>query len=512
MSSSGVNDLIAAASAISIPDQLAGRMEMRARAGQTSAFAPGMLLEAPIWIHPRTAAGASTMARTWRKRDVQHNVEVVNPLGPAQSGDAHGLLRWLDLDVILALSHGALRQQSLDVAINQADALRWMGYEDLLSAPYDTLRASITRLRHVDILHWHGTERPEATSDHLDRWRLLDHAKIEEGASLRRGRGHVIIAHLSQWWAQSLKNGQWQELNLDAYAHLVRSYRRNGLARVLYAYLTAQRLGVGQGEARVSWADLDWVLTPRKSDGIRRRYATLNNPNNPLPAAAMLLIQAGVIDPIHDDPEYLHCRFVSRGIPAISHRGVQQVVPGMALVCHPWAALLEATPADSVPGPSASTVEPNTPAIATKPLPELLFLQRHCRIPASLLIEARSRGWTDIAISRVLLVATYRSHLGEVRRPGGYVATIIRDGVPTDWTTDMVAEQIDVPAARTWAYGADGPLRHLKPSTPATPTESPIAPATPTNPSSSPSKPTKQLQRDASGNWVAVDRQPEGSP
>jgi hypothetical protein len=489
-------------------------MEMRARDGQTSAFAPGMLLEAPIWNHPRTAAGSSTQARTWRKRDVQHNVEVVNPLGPTQSGDAHGLLRWLDLDVILALSHGALRSQSLDVAILQADALRWMGYDDLLSAPYDTLRASITRLRHVDILHWHGPERPEATSDHLDRWRLLDHAKIEEGASLRRGRGHVIIAHLSQWWAQSLKNGQWQELNLDAYAHLVRSYRRYGLARVLYAYLTAQRLGVGQGEARVSWADLDWVLTPRKSDGIRRRYATLNNPNNPLPAAAMLLAQAGVIDPIHDDPQYLHCRFVSRGIPAISHRFIQQVIPGLALECHPWAKLLEATPSEPSQGTTnpALPAPPTAPALpTTKPPPELLFLQRQCRIPASLLIEARSRGWTDMAISRVLLVATYRNHLGEVRRPGGYVATIIRDGVPTDWTIDMVAEQIDVPAARAWTYGPDGPLRHLKPNSPATPAESPIASATPTDPPPPP-KPTRGLRRDANGNWVAVDSQPEGTP
>lgn len=456
-----------------IPPRLQALTEMRDRQGHMSAFVPRGLLLWPIWNHPKTASCTPEQSRTWYVRDehgnsVKHNVSQVNVLpkaGPEDSSSAspHGLLRWIDLDVSMALSHGALLQGRTNVEIAQADALRWMGHDQLLQAPYDTLHASLGRLSYVRIAHWLGNDKPRAGSEQLDEGQILTMFKLVQG---RVGNGKDIQAELSPWWVDSLRNGRWQEVDLDAYAHLVRSYRKDGLARVLYCYLAAHR-NKDLTSAEVRWEELDWALSPRKPDGRGRRYRYLTHPRHPLPLALGVLARAGLVEPIdREDRDWCRVRLITRGIPTIASQGVQNTyLP--ASIMTPWARIETSkasspatAPAAEVTAPAAA-LSPDSPPLPTTDATFQPFNLLRRKFPSIAIMRyqhARQRGFDDRSMAHVLLAALFGARQGTIRKPGGWVMARFLEDDPSAWSKEAMVNQIDIAAAKAWAYGPDGPL------------------------------------------------------
>ena len=93
-----------------LPPVVEREMARRRREGETPTLAPKVVLETPMWLDPRVAARRSRLTREYSDlfhgAPITNSLDVSNPL-PAEgegSRSPHGLLRYLDLDVVMALS------------------------------------------------------------------------------------------------------------------------------------------------------------------------------------------------------------------------------------------------------------------------------------------------------------------------------------------------------------------------------------------------------------------------
>lgn len=425
----------------STSNQLADIVAAKERAGIRSAVLPRDLISHPIWLHPKTAACAGQMHRSWWEpveidgvvHRFERHSEVINPLTTEgkEAASPHGLLRHLDLDVTMALSHAWLTS-GRSVELELARVLRFMGYQRLVRAPYDEVRASLRRLNSSLIVLWSGPQRPE----HISPIRIVETLDFQ----VRPGKPTILQVTISNAWMNALKTGAWQQVDLDVYAHLIRTNRKDGLARAIYAYLVTQRRNDGSFE--VFKDGIVQRFAPRKPDQRRLRYKDHGNPKSALPRAMRALITAGVIT-AEDDGMMVRGRFLNRNIPRLA------LLPRQTALCT----------ADLLGGGKApkALIEEARPSPEALPTP-LGKLQRACHVESGLIDEARGRGWDDLAIGRVLLAAAFGAQSGSIRKPGGWAAKIIREGAVADWQRDAIHDQVDVTAARSWAYGPDGPL------------------------------------------------------
>lgn len=348
--------------------RLAEVVERRSQGGGASAVMPRELLWHPLWLHPRTASCALEMKRSWWDVVVgsngtinrwRRNTYVANPRANTTKGASpHGLLRYLDLDVLMALSQAYLRQGIRDLEIAQADLLRWMGYDDLLSAPYNELHSSLDRMVHTRIKLWSGS--PDDVPPDNEVIQLITEQVQQDGP-----RNSVVFnARLGHLWTKMLEEGTWQEIDLDAFAHLARNYRRIGLARVIYAFLTTNR--ERDGRFCVPKDAIVQRYVPRKPDQVRKRYADDADPRSSLVRALQVLREAGVVAPTSDAPaEFLSGRFITEGVPRLT----TQILQRRLITRDFWGQGNTDGQAPRLPGPSAPA-SPETSATASPPAPK----------------------------------------------------------------------------------------------------------------------------------------------
>jgi len=95
-----------------LPQSTAQRIEdltaREARLGHVPTVMPKVLLQSPIWYDPRFASSRQAFGTEYVPRSDPREIEIssqanILPLHPGR-GEAGGLLRHLDLDVVMALS------------------------------------------------------------------------------------------------------------------------------------------------------------------------------------------------------------------------------------------------------------------------------------------------------------------------------------------------------------------------------------------------------------------------
>lgn len=430
-----INPIIAAS------PHLVDVVEARARAGHLSAVVPRQLLTHPIWLHPKTASSTSSMHRVWwdvidqggKISRWKRNTEVVNPTAPdAGTGcSPHGMLRFLDLDVVMALSHAWIMQGD-DIEVAQADLLRWMGHDNLLTAPYDELRASLRRLESTLMVFWDG--EADARPSDARRHRIVEGADFTDGPR----NSTIVAARLSPMWIEALKSGRWQELDLDAYAHLTRTQRRAGLARVIYAFLTSQR--DRDGRFCLPKDAIVQRYTPRKPDQRRKRYADDADPRSALVRALTVLRESGVIEPDRDAPDtHLAGRFVMNAVPRLSDQGMQRRLCTLDIWGGGQAPRVAGPGPDQATTPSAAPLPPLTeqpvPPERTPEQLSVIMLNRELRVGKAAFQTAISKqGWSPRQILH-LMTEVYWLHKfeGQVERPAGLFVAKLRDSAPTHY-------------------------------------------------------------------------------
>jgi hypothetical protein len=426
--------------------------------GHQSALVPKTIFQWPIWLQPKTATAAGTRyMRQWvqyrttdgRVYPWHYGLQVLNA-SDRQYGRASsaGALRWIDLDVLMALSAASYRARSMRIEIEQVDILRWMGYQNLLSAPYDEFRASLSRLAGTTIEHWSGLERPAApeTVSLLSGFSLLNPS--------RAGSSRHITVNLSDFWMTQISRGNWQEVDLDAYAHLARKYRMHGLVRALFCWFTAHRTTGNLNIFVARKDDMFELFRPRKPDGRGVRYNNPLHPNSSLTKALNFLQESGLIEPSqHVDPAmvsgFLHPEKADRLIDCHRLYGRQESFLNIDI----WSG---GTPS------LAPAEQPKNEAAAPLAIDQAVPIGKlltACRVSRSVIDDAKKRGWDDAALTRLMLVALYRKSKNEIRAPAGWAASIIRDGNPAEWALDALpAQGVNAKELRTWARGPDGPI------------------------------------------------------
>lgn len=451
---------------------------------------PQEVLRAPLFWDARAAARRQTsrveydMWTAGGQRS-RYATQTANPIAPNQVGmdgrkDPSGLLRYLDLDILMALSYEYTRTGQPRITTSQRLLLHLMGYSNIDTAPFREFRASIQRMAATTIV----TSDTAAPPDAMAPWRLIALNRITAG---QQGRLGLLDASLSSEWAAATAEA-WQVLDMRAYVHLCRTARLNGLARVLYLFLggiTDHR--TGEFRCPLSWLQQRYA-DRRGGPGGNYTYTNPLNPNGRLFAALQVLAEQKVLrlqevlgNPNTPDKVLIRGSFAAAStfplIPDIEPDRQQVLIAidkatGEILnpaTLEPIRRLagktteeLEEADRESDPDPVEDEAEPEEEPVAepasaaTAVLPRLRPL---IRVNRAVETEAMTvGGWSEEEVARLYLVALYRHHLGEVPKPGGWAAQILRTGWKSDWDLAAVREAVDMVAVRAWAYGHGGPL------------------------------------------------------
>ena len=453
---------------------------------------PREVLLAPLFWDARAAARHQTSRIEYDMWDggqpTRYATQTANPIAPNQEGldgrkDPSGLLRYLDLDILMALSYEFTRTGQPRITTSQRLLLHLMGYSNIDTAPFREFRASIQRMAATTIV----TSGTAAPPDAMAPWRLIALNRITAG---HQGRLGLLDASLSSEWAAATAQ-MWQVLDMRGYVHLCRSARQNGLARVLYLFLGAiTDHRTGEFRCPLSWIQQRFA-DRRGGPGGSYTYTNPLHPNGRLWTALQVLTEQKVLR-LHEvlgnpnTPEKVLIRgsFAAAStfprIPDIEPDRQQVLIAidkftGEMLnpdTLEPIRRLDGKTQeelADSVRGSAPETpavAEPETPpvsgsatAAANTPAAILPRLRPIIRVNRDVEAQAiATGGWSEAELARLYLVALYRQHLGEVPKPGGWAAQILRTGWSADWDQTALRKIVDMAAVRAWAYGAGGPL------------------------------------------------------
>ena len=403
--------------------------------GQALAWAPRGPLSWPIWAHPKTAARSTEgYQRSWFVRgewgSVPHGVET------ACTRQDYGSLRWLDLDVLMAISYASLLQRVQAPEIPLADLMRWMGYTDLTSAPYATLKESLTRLRYTEVVHWIGQTRPP--DEQLDSIRFLEESQIRRA---KTGHRHTVRCTLSSAWARYLADDQIDLVDLDAYASLTRSHRGRGHARVTYCLLSTY---ARHGRFTIPLVDLDWILTPRKPGGRGRRYRSLEHRNNPVLHSIDLLQKRGLIRLIEADGEQITGDILRSGFPRLIAQGIQERIPGTEAMPRLSQMLAEANRQKETVTSTRALARASEAFDLHEQLDAARRLIKGLGRPA--VQDALQQGWDQRSLAWLSVWTAWSQEHGydgaDLALPGARWRQRLKTTAPTDWTFDAVATMI----------------------------------------------------------------------
>jgi hypothetical protein len=192
------------------------------------------LIHAPIWRSPRFAAAHAELTVPAGSPPVTTpTLRVTNPI-PC-SDPAGGVLRWLDLDVLIALNRWSW-DSSCVCTLGHQDLLQTMGYNSSRRLPYRTTLASVRRLAAIRI----ELQKPvEASQNWEVGGPLLRHLEVHMTAGKR-----LLSLAVDPWWTFSLASW-WTCDDERIYRAIGRADRTCGLARRLYLLLASLRTGDG---------------------------------------------------------------------------------------------------------------------------------------------------------------------------------------------------------------------------------------------------------------------------
>ena len=456
---------------------------------------PREVLLAPLFWDARAAARHQTSRIEYDMWDggqpTRYATQTANPIAPNQEGldgrkDPSGLLRYLDLDILMALSYEFTRTGQPRITTSQRLLLHLMGYSNIDTAPFREFRASIQRMAATTIV----TSGTAAPPDAMAPWRLIALNRVTAG---HQGRLGLLDASLSSEWAAATAE-MWQVLDMRGYVHLCRTARQNGLARVLYLFLGAiTEHRTGEFRCPLSWIQQRFadrrggpggaytytnplhpngrlwaafkVLTDQK---VLRLHEVLGNPNTPEKvlirgsfAPASTFPRIPDIEPDRQQTLIAIDKFTGEmlnpetlePIRRLDGKTQEEIADAIRDVSQPKLAVAES---DTSPAAGPAPVEANTPAAILPRLRPIIRVKRDVEAEAF-----ATGGWSEGEVARLYLVALYRQHLGEVPKPGGWAAEILRSGWSDEWDLSALRETVDMNAVRKWAYGSNGPLAPL---------------------------------------------------
>lgn len=451
--------------------------------GRAPAVQPTRLVQQPIFWNARRATRYSVSSRSYTMRDegvdVSYIAETANPvpipdLSERIRDSPHGLLRYSDLDVLMALSYHFTRFGKPLVEVDQRTVLSWMGYQQFDEAPYRELRASIQRMASTTIsVSTKGAKLPEYTPSRL----VAMHGLTEGGGHGAKG---TIRVSLAEEWRQSIGNG-FTLVDMHAYAHLCRVDRECGLARVLYLFFSSLKdHQTGEFNLPIQWMAERW----RDTSGTEQVpvYADPLDRRSNLHEALCLLHTSGVmsVGETHiDDRGRLTSerRITGTFAPAANIPRIPEDISPHQIslfIPHRITGLPAPAPEESPVRTAIIPVEtsgerPSTMGPADVLRSERQLFQDACiaALVQDLGLSQRaikkalhSEDWSNkAAMARMLLSVSWRYHEQRViEKPAAYVMRILDKGSADDpqWTT----AEAD---AQRWAMAPGGPLHRLQP-------------------------------------------------
>jgi hypothetical protein len=468
--------------ASALPGFVANAAAKQREQGRAPSIQPTKLMQQPIWWNSRKATRYVTSSRSYTMRDegvdVTYVAETMNavptPLDGERSRDSpHGLLRYSDLDVLMALSYHFTRYGRLLIEVDQRTILTWMGYQQFDEAPYRELRASLQRMASTTIsVSMQGAKM----ADYIPSRLVALHGMTEGGGHGAKG---TIRASLTEEWRQSLGKG-FTLVDMHAYAHLCRVDRDCGLARVLFLFFASLKdHHSGQFNVPLNWVAERW----RDTTGVDQQpiFADPLDRKSQLFEALSLLHSSGVmsIGETHEDDRgrLTHERRLTgtfapaANIPRIPEEtGLRQIA---LFIPNRLTGIPAAVPESDDAGPTPRPDEPPPPASTMAPA-DVLRSERSLFIDACIAALAQDLGlsqrvikralksedWSNrSAMVRMLLVVAWRHHeRREIDKPAAYITTILSKSAADDPQWEKTE-----PEAQRWAMSPAGPLHRLAP-------------------------------------------------
>lgn len=468
-------------SSAGLPGFIANAALKQREQGRAPSAQPTRLIQQPIWWNSRKATRYATTSRAYSMRDagvdVTYIAETTNAVPTPMDGERardspHGLLRYSDLDVLMALSYHFTRYGKPLVEIDQRTILTWMGYQQFDEAPYRELRASLQRMASTTIsVSMKGAKIAEYIPSRL----VALHGMTEGGGHGAKG---TIRASLTEEWRQSLGKG-FTLVDMHAYAHLCRVDRECGLARVLFLFFASLKDHQnGQFNVPLNWVSERW----RDTTGVEQVpvFADPLDRKSQLHEALCLLHSSGVMsigETNEDDRGRLtnERRLTGTFAPAANipripeEAGPRQI---SLFVSNRLTGL--PAPADEVDAtaPPARFEEASPPTPSSMAPADVLRSERSLFIDAAIaaLIQdlglsqraikkaMKSEDWSNrSAMVRMLLVVAWRYHeRREIDKPAAYVMRILMKSASDDPQWEATE-----PEAQRWALSPAGPLHRL---------------------------------------------------
>jgi len=489
----------------------------RRHAGQAPTIAPRSIVQSPIWYDPRVAVKSDALRWDWqtgegglfgRRRIITVNDVVVTGSGSVKS---RGLLRWLDLDILIALSYEMFRLGSRDITVENKLLLTWMGYQSLENPPYEDLRASINRLANTTVQVLRPTLEQADPHERIMNTKLLGEGRVE---TKRGGGGGIHVVASEQWMAALVGDGQ--AIDVRAYLHLVRRIRGvteddgdgqvPNVARSILLFLDSWRQVRGNGSV-VSEVKIDWLrdrfaerLTGptaphgKPPDGVSPRDWYWNDrekagsfrhkdpwaPQGRLYQAVKALVAANIIEADvvtgndrltvrWTDPKKLDVipgpeRDRQQRLFAIS-KLTGEVLPGDAIE------RLEAAP--SADSEERSTAETPTQTLQPALAADVALLSRLVPISKKTLAKAPAQGWTDRHLRHLYIETLWKRHIDEIRDPGAFAASEILNKPPQAYERESMRLRLDIEAVMAWWTGPHSPKHRLSQTDP--PAQPPVS-------------------------------------
>jgi hypothetical protein len=460
------------------------------RDGRSPALFVTPLLRAPIWNAPQLAARYHHQRKSWNEFrngvKITQIVEVSNQRaelakdGESPRASPSGLLRFLDLDVLMCLAYNWTMTGERRIAREQSTLLRWMGYQSLDDAPWRELRASVRRLASTDIVIYdEGADLAE-----IDPIRLVTKPQMEEG--LGRGNKGWLTAGLSEDWCVALHEIGWRTVDMRPYVFLAQKNREQGLARVIYLFLSSLRQSDGTFQCPMHWITNRFADKRGGPDGANKFANPLDDKSrfhkawmalqetgvvrlNPLPAVDLADLGRQVItgtltagDKFPEIPRDQTGQQVfitldkATGV-AYSNAEAEAHVMESGPEAPGGKGPAEAGPPLPQPKDEEKPVVPPQPERQQQDKFERLL--KYVPLGKSDLNQAKADGWQQHHLNHLLYIALWLKHTGKIDSPMAFAKRELIDKRPDAYSKEAIKTNYPVVDISSWLKGPEGPLR-----------------------------------------------------
>ena len=221
------------------------------KSGRDPVILPTWMAEAPMWFDPKVATSTTGIRKVYTGKYNESDagtqdencakygklaIEMHNPAARQGPISPHGLLRYGDLDIVVAIMRECLGRETRSIEYEAGRLLDWLGKDyNMSTSAYKLLRSSIMRLTSTQIvIYLDGAEQFLPDSEMPAPFTIL----VNDGRQPERG---VIRGKISDYMAHDINEGKlWQLFDAKAYRQLMLT-TKSGLARVIYLFLSSLR-------------------------------------------------------------------------------------------------------------------------------------------------------------------------------------------------------------------------------------------------------------------------------